>query len=118
MNLPTQAQIDTAKRYALAVAGTAFGILNLQALGITFDQIKSLIEGLGSTANGLLALASAATALYTAYRGVKSSSNTGQAAAIGANKKTLVNPGPNGTATVTLTDGMAVAALEGQRKAS
>jgi hypothetical protein len=119
MPLPTQAQVNTAARYTSAVAATAFGILNLQALGITFDQVKTVIEALGSTTNSILSLISAMTALYVAYRGVKSSSPTGQAEAMGANPKALVNAAPNGKAIITIIDpAMATAALEGQRKAS
>src|SRR5690242_9549040 len=102
MNLPTQAQVNTATRYGTAIAGTLFAILNLQALGVTLDQIKALIEALGSTANSVLGALSAGAALYAAYRGIKSSSNTGQAAAIGANKKTIVNPTSGGGAIITI----------------
>jgi hypothetical protein len=119
MPLPTQAQVNTATRYGVAVASGVFAMLNLQALGVTLDQVKTVIEELGTTANSLLTLISGMTALYMAYQGVKSSSSNGQAAAIGANPKALVNAAPNGKAIITITDpAMATAALEGQRKAA
>lgn len=119
MSLPTQAQVNTAARYASVIAATMFGLLNLQALGVTLDQIKAVIEALGSTVNSILTLLSAAAALYAAYKGVKGSSPTGQAASIGANTSTVVAAGPNGSAVVTIKDpAMASAAIAADKKAA
>ena len=119
MRLPTQAEVNTATRYASAVAGTAITIFGLQAKGITLDQVTGVISALGTVVNnGVIAIGMIAS-LYAAFRGVSSSSPTAQAAAIGANSATLVNATPGGQATVVITDpAMAQAALEAQKKAA
>lgn len=119
MNLPTQAQVNTAGRYAGAVIGTAFTIFGLQAKGISLDQVNALIGALGTVVNDAVIVIGMLMPLYVTVKGIVSSSSTGQAAALGANKKTIVNPGDNGKAIITVLDpAMAKAALEGQRKAS
>lgn len=116
MWLPTQAQINTAGRYATVIASTAIGIFGLQAKGFSLDQVKDVIAALGGVINNLVILASAVAAVYAAVRGVSSSSPTGQAAAIGANSATIVQPKADGTATVTITDpAMATAAVAAQK---
>jgi hypothetical protein len=114
MLLPTQAQVNTGVRYAGTIAGTAFAIFGLQAKGFSLDQAKAAVGALGSVVNDVVILIGIAGPLFAAFKGVKSSSAAGQAAAIGANEKTVVNPGPNGTATVTLPPDMAQAALKAQ----
>jgi hypothetical protein len=114
----TQAQVNTAGRYAGAVIGTAIMIFGLQARGISIDQVKVVISSLGTVVNDMVVLIGAIAPLYVAVRGIASSSPTGQAASIGANAATIVQPAPNGTATVTITDpAMASAALDAQNKA-
>lgn len=116
MQLPTQAQINTAGRYAGTIAGTAFAIFGLQAKGFSLDQVKAVIAAFGTLANDVIILIAAIAPIYATIRGVSSSSPTGQAASIGANLATDVKPGPGGTATVTITDPtMAKAALDAQR---
>ena len=97
MNLPTQAQVRTAGRYAGTIAGTAFVIFGLQAKGFDLDQIKAAIAALGNVVNDIVILLAALAPILAAVKGVASSSSTGQAAAIGANPSTVVQPGPNGT---------------------
>lgn len=119
MPLPTQAQVNTAGRYAGSILGTAIAIFGLQAKGISVDQVKEVIAAGGTVVNDVVILISAAAPLYAAVRGILSSGGKGQAAAIGANASTIVQPGANGTATVTITDkAMASAALDAQTKAS
>ena len=119
MPLPTQAQINTAVRYAGTIAGTAFAIFGLQAKGFDLDQIKAALSALGTVVNDLVILIGALLPVLAAIKGVASSGSKGQAAAIGANPATIVQPGPNGTATVTITNSaMASAALDAQKKAA
>jgi hypothetical protein len=119
MPLPTQAQVNTAGRYAGTVIGTAFAIFGLEAKGISLDQVRAAIGALGTVVNDGVVLVGILAPLYASIKGVISSSSNGQAAAIGANPKALVNAAPNGKAIITITDpGMATAALEGQRKAA
>lgn len=84
MWLPTQAQINTAGRYATVIASTAIGIFGLQAKGFSLDQVKDVIAALGSVINNILILVSAVAAVYASVKGVSSSSPTNQAAAVAA----------------------------------
>lgn len=84
MWLPSQAQVNTAGRYAGAVAGTAFAIFGLQAKGISLDQIKALIAALGTVVNDFVILIGALGTIYAAVKGVKSSSDISQAASVAA----------------------------------
>lgn len=118
MLLPTQAQVSTAVRYAGTILGTAFAIFGLQAKGFDLDQIKGAIAALGTVVNDVVILIAALAPIIAAIKGISSSSAAGQAAAIGANPKTIVNPAPNGTATVTLPPDMAAVALDAQKKAA
>jgi len=118
MPLPTQAQVSTAVRYAGTILGTAFAIFGLQAKGFDLDQVKSAIAALGTVVNDLVILIAAVAPILAAVKGISSSSSAGQAAAIGANPSTLVQPNANGTATVTLPPAMASAALDAQKKAA
>lgn len=119
MELPTQAQINTAGRYAGAVIGTAFTIFGLQAKGISLDQVKAAISALGTVVNDIVVLIGLVLPIYTSVKGYLSSSKTGQAAAIGADKSTIVNAAPGGKAVITINDtAMASAALAAQKKAA
>jgi hypothetical protein len=119
MGLPSQAQVNTAARYAGTIAGTAFAIFGLQAKGFSLDQIKIIISDLGNLANDFIILIAAVAPIYATIRGISSSSPTGQAASIGANPSTIVNAAPGGTATVTINDpAMATAALTAQKNAA
>lgn len=117
MWLPTKEQVNTAGRYAGAIAGTAFAIFGLQAKGFSLDEVKAAIAALGTVINDIVVLIGVLGPIYVAARGVSSSSPTGQAAAIGANSKAIVEPTPGGGAKVTITDpAMATAALTAQQK--
>jgi hypothetical protein len=117
--LPSQAQVNTAGRYSLAIAGTAISIFGLQAKGISLDQVKLIIAALGDAINNIVILVSAIGVLYASIKGVTNSSGSGQAAALGGNAATIVQAAPGGTATVTITDpAMAAAALDAQKKAA
>lgn len=119
MWLPTQAQVNTAGRYAGMAAGAAIVVLGLQNKGVSLDQVKAIIGAGGTVVNDLVTLIGTILALYTAIRGVSSSSPTGQAASIGANSATIVQPMSDGTATVRITDpAMAKAALTAQKNNS
>jgi hypothetical protein len=119
MLLPTQAQVNTAGRYAGTIAGTAIAIFGLQAKGISADQVKAVIAAGGTVVNDIVVLIATIAPLYAAARGIISSSKTGQAAAIGANSSTIVQPAPGGKATVTIIDpAMAQAALDAQKNAA
>jgi hypothetical protein len=119
MNLPTQAQVSTAVRYAGAVLGTAFTIFGLQAKGFDLDQVKGAISALGTVVNDVVILIAALAPIIAAIKGISTSSSAGQAAAIGANPSTIVNAAPGGKAVVTINDpAMASAALDAQKKAA
>lgn len=119
MPLPTKEQVNTAGRYAGAIAGTAFAIFGLQAKGFSLDQVKAAIAAFGTVVNDIVVLIGVLAPIYAAVRGVSSSSPTGQAAAIGANATTVVNAAPGGKATVTINDpAMASAALDAQKKSA
>jgi hypothetical protein len=82
MWLPTKGQVDTAGRYATAIAGTAITIFGLQAKGITLDQAKAVIQALGDTVNQIAILAAAGATLYASVKGVFKSSPTQQAISV------------------------------------
>lgn len=84
MWLPTQAQVNTAGRYAGVVVGTAFTIFGLQAKGFSLDQAKAVIAALGDTVNSIVILIGVAGPLYLSVRGVNNTSPASQAAAVGA----------------------------------
>lgn len=118
MNLPTQAQVRTAVRYAGTIVGTAFVVFGLQAKGFDLAQIKAAIAALGAIVNDVVIFLAALAPILAAAKGISTSSDAGQAAAIGANSKTLVNANPDGSATVTIPPHMASAALDAQKKAA
>jgi hypothetical protein len=105
MNLPTQAQVNTAGRYAGAVAGTAIAIFGLQAKGISLDQVKAGISALGTVVNDIVVLIGIVAPLYATIKGVVSSSPVNQAAAVAATGAKVVTtpeiaaavPSPNVT---------------------
>jgi hypothetical protein len=82
MWLPNKNQVDTAGRYAGAIAGTAITIFGLQAKGITLDQVKVVIAALGDTVNQLVILAGIMAPLYATIKGVFKSSPTQQAISV------------------------------------
>lgn len=84
MWLPTKAQVDTAGRYAVAVAGTAITIFGLQAKGVTLDQAKALIAALGATVNDIVIVVSALAPLYALLKGMHKSSDIEQAKSVEA----------------------------------
>ena len=119
MWLPTKAQVDAASRHAISIAGTAIVIFGLQAKGVTIEQITSVIQSLGGVVNDGVVLIGAIAPLYALLKASHSASPANQAAAVGANPATIVQPAPGGTATVTITDpAMASAALDAQKKAA
>lgn len=82
MWLPTQAQVNTAGRYAIAVAGPVIALLGLQAKGFTLDQAKAVIAALGETVNSIVILLGALGAAYAAVKGVVNTSPSAQIAAV------------------------------------
>lgn len=84
MNLPTQNQVNTGIRYATAIASTAIAIFGLQAKGISFDQVKAVIQALGDVVNYLVIALTSAAALWASIKGVTSASPANQAASITA----------------------------------
>lgn len=89
MWLPTKQMVNTAVRYATAVAGTAFTILGLQSKGISLDQVKVVIQALGDTANSLVILAGALAAIWAGTKGVVQSTPSAQTQSL---KETMANP--------------------------
>lgn len=84
MWLPSKSQVDTAGRYATAVAGTAITIFGLQNRGISLDQVKGVIQALGDTVNQIAILVAAAATLYASAKGIFKSSPTQQAVSVAA----------------------------------
>lgn len=82
MRFPTKAEIDTAGRYATAVAGTAITIFGLQAKGISLDQAKAVIQAAGDTVNQLGILIAAAATLYATFKGIFKSGPAQQVASV------------------------------------
>lgn len=120
LSLPSLAQLAAFGRHVATYAAGAVTVgIGLHIL--TPDQgsqigsaVTGILNGVASIAGGLASLVAIGSGLYAAW----TASGTKQAAAIGADKRTLVNAGPNGTATVTLPPDMAAAALNAQKKAS
>lgn len=84
MWLPSQAQVNTAGRYATAIAGTAITIFGLQAKGITLDEVKEVIGALGPVVNDLVTLIGVLGTAYASIKGFTQSSPTAQAASVAA----------------------------------
>lgn len=78
MWLPTRAQVDSASRHAISIAGTAFAIFGLQAKGVTLDQVKEIIGALGSTVNDIVVLVAALAPIYAMLKAGHSASPTSQ----------------------------------------
>jgi hypothetical protein len=84
MWLPTRGQVDSVSRHAITIAGTAIAIFGLQAKGISLDQIKALINALGSTVNDIVVLLAALAPLYAALKAAHTASAASQVAAVQA----------------------------------
>lgn len=84
MWLPTKAQVDAASRHAITAAGVAVTIFGLQAKGVSMDNVKTLIESLGTTANTIIQLIAAAGVLYGSIKAANSASPTNQIASTAA----------------------------------
>lgn len=84
MWLPTKAQVDSAARHAITIAGTAFAIFGLQSKGITLDQVKAVIAALGSTANDIVVLLGILAPFYAALKAAHSASPVQQAISVAA----------------------------------
>jgi hypothetical protein len=121
ISFPTKAQFASFGRHVVSYAAGAVTV----AVGLHFvtpdqgtqlgDAVKGIASGVASIYGGVSTLFSIGTALYAAW----TASPSNQAAAIGANPSTLVQPASNGTATVTLKNpAMASAALDAQKKAA
>lgn len=82
MWLPTRAQVDAAKQHVITAVGVAVTIFGLQAKGVSMDQVKAVIEGLGDTANTLIQLVAAVGVLYGGIKAMNSASPTNQIAAV------------------------------------
>jgi hypothetical protein len=120
LTLPTWAQVAAfARHIPTYVAGAVTAAVGLhfvtaaQGNDIT-TAVNAIVSGVESITGGVITLVAIASGLYAAY----TASPAKQAAALGANSRTLVNSGPNGTATITVPPEMASAALAAQKKAS
>lgn len=121
ISLPSAAQLAAFGRHVASYAAGAITVgVGLHFL--TADQgtqistaVAGIVNGVESIVGGVASLIAIGSGLYAAW----TASRTSQAAAIGANRSTVVNAAAGGKATVTLNDPvMAKAALEAQRKAS
>jgi len=115
MWLPSQAQVNAFTRNLASGIGGAvlmFGLSNK----IDVNTLNALITGAGTLVNDAVVLIGIASPFIAGYFASKSASPTQQSASIGADKTTIVNAAPGGTATITLTDpAMASAALTAQK---
>lgn len=78
MWLPTRAQVDSASRHAISIAGTAFAIFGLQAKGVSLDQVKEIIGALGSTVNDIVVLIGVLSPIYALLKATHTASPTSQ----------------------------------------
>jgi len=90
MWLPTRAQVDSASRHAISIAGTAIAIFGLQAKGVSLDQVKEVIAALGSTVNDIVVLIAALAPLYAMLKASHTASPVEQAKAVEANGAVVV----------------------------
>ena len=90
MNLPTSNQVNAGVRYTIAIVGTLITILGLRSKGIYLEQVKTLIEALGSVVNTIVTLLSAAAALWASYKGFNAASPTSQAVSLEAQGAVVV----------------------------
>lgn len=120
LSLPSRTQLAAFCRHVVsygagaATAGVAVHLLAPDQGSQITAGLTSIVSGINSIVGGVATLIAVFSGIYAAY----TASGARQAAAIGADKRTLVNAGPNGTATVTLPPDMAAAALNAQKKAS
>lgn len=84
MWLPTKAQVDSASRHAISIAGTAIAIFGLQAKGISLEQATATIQALGSTVNDVVVLIAALAPLYAMLKASHTASPTQQAKSVAA----------------------------------
>lgn len=118
MNLPTPAQVNAAARHAASFAGGAILMFGLSTK-INVDTVNQIIAATGTLVNDAVVLIGLLSPIVMAVIASRSASPASQAASIGANQSTVVEPAPGGTATVTINDpAMATAALDAQKKAS
>lgn len=115
MWLPSQAQVNAFTRnVGSGIAGAAlmFGVSSK----IDINTINSIITATGTLVNDAVVLIGIAGPFVAGYFASRSASKTAQSATLGADKTTIVNAAPGGTATITLTDpAMATAALTAQK---
>lgn len=95
MWLPTKAQVDAATRHVITAAGVAVTIFGLQAKGVSMDDVKTLIESLGSTVNTILQLVAAIGVVYGGIQATRSASPTSQIAHVQE-----IATGPSGSVAV------------------
>lgn len=84
MWLPTQAQVDAASRHAISIVGTAIVIFGLQAKGINLDQVKAVINALGTVVNDLVVLAGVLAPFYAMIKAASTASHAAQINAVQA----------------------------------
>jgi len=84
MWLPTKAQVDAASRHGITAVGVAVTIFGLQAKGVDMNNVKALIESLGSTVNTILQLVAAIGVVYGGIKAANSASPTSQIASVQA----------------------------------
>ena len=94
MQLPTQAQIDAVKRYAITVVTTVMGFAGIASLlaryGIDSKGLVDTINGIGDVFTASLALAGVVGTLLTTLRGFHAASPTRQVESL---KQTMASSG-------------------------
>lgn len=115
MWLPTQAQVSAFTRHLASVAGGAVLVLGLGSK-IDTAALTQAIAAAGTIVNDIVVLVGVAAPLVAGLYASRTASPSSQAAALGSNTATIVQPAPGGTATITVTDpAMAKAALDAHR---
>ena len=82
MWLPTRGQVDSVSRHAITAAGTAIGLLGLQAKGFDVAQVTAAIQALGSTVNDIVLAIGAIGAVYASLKAAHSASPVQQAISV------------------------------------
>lgn len=117
MWLPTGAQVNAFTRN---LASGAAGAVLMLGLGSKIDTaaLTQAIAAAGTVVNDVVVFVTAVTPVVAALYASRSASAKAQAAAIGGNTATNVQPAAGGGAIITVTDPtMAKAALDAQRGA-
>lgn len=115
MWLPTQAQVNAFTRHLASVAGGAVLVLGLGSK-VDTASLTQAIAAAGTVVNDIVVLIATVTPIVAGFYASRSASPNAQAAAVGANAATIVEPAPGGAVRITVKDPvMAQAALDAQR---